>query len=188
MIENDDKVLYVRVLEKDKQALELLYERYEKLLYSFSYRLTQDQELAEEVVQEVFMKLWKGLGKYDDSKGKFSSWILTVTRHSAIDLIRKRNRETTVELDTDDTIPSKEATVEEQVEWNEKGNTLRKALSSLKEEQQKVINLVYFKGLTHQKISEECNIPIGTVKGRLRLALRHMKSYLETERRDLGGE
>lgn len=184
MFENEDKRLYVRVLNKDKQALEQLYEKYEKLLYSFSYRMTQDPALAEEVVQEVFIKLWRGIGAYDDSKGKFSSWLLTITRHTAIDLLRKRKRETTVELDDRDSIQSTENSVEDQVEWKEQGTALRKAVATLKEEQQKIIDLAYFKGLTQQKISSECNIPLGTVKGRLRLALKHIKTYLDSERGD----
>jgi RNA polymerase sigma factor (sigma-70 family) len=184
MVENDDKILYLKVLEKDKRALETIYEKYEKLLFSFSIRMTQDHTLAEEVVQEVFIKLWRGIGVYDESKGKFSSWLLTVTRNSAIDLIRKRKRDTTVELDDRDSIQSTDDSVEDQVEWQEEGTALRKAVSTLKEDQQKIIDLVYFKGHTQQKISEECNIPLGTVKGRLRLALKHIKTYLESERGD----
>jgi RNA polymerase sigma factor (sigma-70 family) len=185
MIEYDDKELYVKVLEKDKSALEQLYIRYEKLLYSFSYRMTRDPAFAEEVTQEVFIKVWRGIGSYDDSKGKFSSWLLTIARNTAIDLIRKRKREDVLEFEDRDSLQSSDESVEDQVEWKEEGTLLRKAVSTLKEEQQKMINLFYFKGFTQQKISEECNIPLGTVKGRLRLALKHIKTYLDDERREL---
>ncbi|WP_246938864.1 RNA polymerase sigma factor [Bacillus pinisoli] len=182
MVELDDKDLYVRVLRQEKSALEQLYIRYEKLIYSFSYRMMQDTGLAEEVTQEVFIKLWRGLGQYDESKGKFSSWLLTMTRNTAIDLLRKRKRENVVELEDRDALQSPEESVEDLVEWKEKGEDIRAAVNTLKEDQQVIINLFYFKGYTQQKISDLCNIPLGTVKGRLRLALKHIRTYLEKER------
>ncbi|MCA1030813.1 sigma-70 family RNA polymerase sigma factor [Bacillus timonensis] len=179
----EDQILYNQVLAKDKKALEILYDRYEKLVYSFSFKMMGDAQLAEEVVQEVFIKLWRGIGSYEESKGKFSSWLLTITRHTAIDLIRKRKKEATVELEDRDSLVADEKLVEEQVEWKEEGNRLRRAVATLKKEQQSMINLFYFKGFTQQRISEECDIPLGTVKGRIRLALRHLRSYLDDEGR-----
>ncbi|MCA0985902.1 RNA polymerase sigma factor [Guptibacillus algicola] len=178
MRELNDAALYERVQAKDKEALELLYDRYEKLLYSFSYRIVKDKGLSEEVIQEVFIKLWKGRAKYTEEKGKFSSWILTMTRHTAIDILRKQSREPDFELDERDALHSDEASVEDQVEWKERGIVLRAAVSKLKEEQKRIIEMFYFKGMTHKKISQEIDLPLGTVKGRIRLALKHLKSNL----------
>ncbi|MBN8208106.1 sigma-70 family RNA polymerase sigma factor [Bacillus sp. NTK071] len=178
MRELNDADLYRKVQAKDKEALSLLYDRYEKLLYSFSYRIVKDGGLAEEVMQEVFIKLWKGKALYSDDKGKFSSWLLTMTRHTAIDVLRKQPTEPNFELDERDSLRSDENSVEDQVVWKERGQVLRTAVSKLKEEQQKIIEMFYFKGMTHKKISEEFDLPLGTVKGRIRLALKHLKTSL----------
>ncbi|TLS35964.1 RNA polymerase sigma factor [Pseudalkalibacillus caeni] len=182
MKEMNDERLYEKIQQRDKKALEALYDKYEKLLYSFSYKMTKNNELAEEVVQEVFIKLWKGNGSYSSDKGKFSSWLLTVTRNTALDVLRKKKRNTAFELEDRDMLKSNEETVEEQVTWKEDALTVRKAVSKLKKEQQKIIELFYFKGLTQRTIAEKCGIPLGTVKGRIRLALKHLKESIEEER------
>jgi RNA polymerase sigma factor (sigma-70 family) len=178
MRELNDAELYDQVQAKDKKALSSLYDRYEKLLYSFSYRIVKDGGLAEEVMQEVFIKLWKGKAQYSEEKGKFSSWLLTMTRHTAIDLLRKQSKEPNFELDERDALHSDEASVEDQVEWKERGQILRTAVSKLKGDQKKIIEMFYFKGMTHKRISEEFDLPLGTVKGRIRLALKHLKTSL----------
>lgn len=181
MSEFSDKELYGRVLNKDALALELLYDRYEKLLYSFAYRMAGNQQLAEEVVQDVFVKLWKPHAPYSEEKGKFSSWIITLTRNTALDLLRKRKVETSLELIEKDALEATPATTEDLVEWKETGELVRNAVSTLKDEQKKMIDLFYFKGWTQQKIAEATAVPLGTVKGRLRLALKHLRTYIERE-------
>jgi RNA polymerase sigma-70 factor (ECF subfamily) len=181
MTVNDDALLYERIRSKDRDALEIMYDRYEKLLYSFAYRITHDQTLAEEVLQDVFMKLWNGNRVFDSSKGKFTSWLLTITRNQAIDLIRKHKKMDTVEIMEKDSVLRSELSVENEVEWKVQGEILREAVSKLKNEQQEMIELFYFKGFTQQRISEEYQIPLGTVKGRIRLALKHLRSLLDKE-------
>ncbi|WP_257349507.1 RNA polymerase sigma factor [Pseudalkalibacillus decolorationis] len=184
-----DLELYERIQKQDKHALELLYERYEKLLFSFSFRVTRRRELSEEIVQEVFIKLWTKPGIYDESKGKFSSWILTVTRNTGIDYLRKKN-ENMYELEDRDALKNEEPSVEEMVEWKEKGKEIRSAISQLALEQQQMVELFYFKGLSQQKIADTLKIPLGTVKGRIRLALKHLKKDLASaeQGRDRGYE
>lgn len=179
-----DYELYKRIQRSDKQALELLYERYEKLLFSFAFRMTGRRDLSEEIVQEVFIKLWTKPNLYSQSKGKFSSWLLTVTRNSSIDHMRRKNEQTEA-LEERDALRSEDPALEDLVEWKEEGKELRTAITQLAEEQQKIIELFYFKGLSQQMIADEQNIPLGTVKGRIRLALKHLKTYLHKEK---GGE
>lgn len=182
-----DNDLYERIRERDREALELLYDRYERLLYSFAYRMTKDQQIAEEIMQDVFMKIWQGKGSavYQKDKGSLSSWLLTITRNASIDVIRRRKPE--VEWDPRD---SKEETtgVEEQVELKESNEELEQAIALLSEEQQKIVRLFYFQGLSQRKIAESCDIPLGTVKGRIRLALKKLKEHLSRERRVDYGE
>lgn len=169
--------LYHRIQENDKHALEQLYMKYEKLLYSFSYRLSGDSELAEEIVQDVFMKIWTKKGIYNDKRGKFSSWLLTVTRNTAIDMMRKRKMPIYT-LEEQDDIHNNEPSTEDLIEWKEENARLKEAILNLKSEQQEIVELFYFKGLSQQKIADKYKIPLGTVKGRVRLALKHLKRTL----------
>ncbi len=114
-----DLELYERVRQKDKEALETLYDRYERILYAFVLQLTKDRDLAEEAMQEVFIKLWRGGGIYDESKGKFRSWFFTMSRHVAIDLIRKRKPDLQLDESYAKAIPSDSPSVEKEVEWHD---------------------------------------------------------------------
>ncbi|WNS78410.1 sigma-70 family RNA polymerase sigma factor [Domibacillus sp. DTU_2020_1001157_1_SI_ALB_TIR_016] len=179
-----DYELYQRLQQSDKRALELLYERYEKLLFSFAFRMTGRRDLSEEIVQEVFIKVWTKPDLYDQSKGKFSSWLLTITRNASIDHMRKKS-EQSEGLSDHHQLQSREPAVEDTVQWKEEGKALRTAITHLAEDQQEIIELFYFKGLSQRTIADERNIPLGTVKGRIRLALKHLKKHLHTEK---GGE
>lgn len=185
MGKHDDLKLYERLRSGNKEALESLYDKYESLLYSFSYKMVQDPQASEEIVQEVMIKVWKGTGSYSAESGKFSSWILTVTRNTAIDYIRKQQKVRTEEIHQEVELRDRRTPVEELVEWEEQGDQLREAMRTLKDDQQVIIDLFYFKGYSQRKISEKVDIPLGTVKGRIRLALKHLKSQLYQERGDL---
>ncbi|TGB02393.1 RNA polymerase sigma factor [Halobacillus salinus] len=176
---NRDLEYYQKMIEGDKQSLEAIYDKYEKLLYSFVIKLSSDHSLAEEVLQEVFIKLWTQKAKYDNTKGKFSSWIVTITRYTAIDIIRSKKESVSLEEETD--VPEEQSeSVEDLVEWKEKSSTIRKALDQLSDEQRKIVDLFYFKGCSQSVIAKECDLPLGTVKGRLRLALKHLRKNLAT--------
>lgn len=177
MERSSDFTLYTRIQDKDKDALEQLYDRYEKILFSFILKMTEDRDLAEEALQEVFIKLWRGKGEYNESKGKFTSWLFTMSRNVAIDLIRKRKKPS-VPLDEIGDLVDTDSTVEHQAEWQEEKTQIQAAVQSLSAEQQKMIQLFYFKGYTHETIAERCGIPLGTVKSRIRLALGKLKKSL----------
>lgn len=176
-----DMELYERVRQKDQAALEMLYDRYERILYAFVLQLTQDRDLAEEAMQEVFIKLWRGGGIYDETKGKFRSWLFTMSRHVAIDLIRKRKPDLQLEESFAEAIPSPSPSVEAEVEWQEERSQIETAMAGLSAEQQQVVRLMYFQGLSQQKIADTCGIPLGTVKGRIRLALKQLRRHLSRE-------
>jgi RNA polymerase sigma factor (sigma-70 family) len=172
--------LYRKVVDdQDSSALRQLYRKYEKLIYSFTYKMTGDQEIAEEVIQEVFLKLWKKHAPYDHSKGKFSSWLLTMTRNTCLDSLRKRKKHESVEYMEQDSLQVSNETPADIVEWKEKGKAIQDCIRSLKEDQQRIVHLFYFKGLTQQSISKNTDTPLGTVKGRIRLALKHLHSCLK---------
>ena len=178
MEKSSDSLLYLRIREQNKAALEQLYDRYEKILFSFLCKMTNDRDLAEEALQEVFIKLWRGKGEYDESKGKFPSWLFRMAQNIAVDLIRKR-KEPAVPLDEIGDLVSAQTTVEDLAEWQEKKTEIETAVKDLSAEQQNMIQLFYFKGYTHETIAEMCNIPLGTVKSRIRLALKKLKTSLQ---------
>ncbi|MFD1019188.1 RNA polymerase sigma factor [Thalassobacillus hwangdonensis] len=181
-----DIELYHRIQQKDKQALEEIYTKYEKLLYSFAFKMCGDKELAEEMIQDVFMKLWTDKATYDESKGKFSSWLLTVARYTGIDLIRKRkNNHVTLE-EEQDSLHEETPSSEDIVVWKEQRALVQKAVRSLSREQIQMVDLFYFKGHTQKEIADQCDLPLGTVKGRIRLALKHLKKELENIKRKGG--
>ncbi|TWT07888.1 sigma-70 family RNA polymerase sigma factor [Planococcus sp. CPCC 101016] len=177
MEKSTDTSLYMRINEQDKAALEQLYDRYEKILFSFLYKMLEDRELAEEALQEVFIKIWRGKGVYDESKGKFTSWLFRMAQNTAIDLIRK-HKKPTVPIEEAAQMSSNDAPVDQQVEWQEKKGQIETAVQRLSAEQQKMIDLFYFKGHTHETIADMCDIPLGTVKSRIRLALKKLKISL----------
>jgi len=180
-----DSQLYSLLNSKDQAALEELYNRYERLLYSFAYRMTQSAQMAEDTVQEVFIKLWKEHAPYTEDKGKFSSWLLTMTRNTSLDALRKKGKQQEVGLLEKDSEKMKvpiEEMPEQMLEWKEKGTLIRKAINWLKEDQRTIVELFYFQGLSQESISTKLNIPLGTVKSRIRLALQHLRKNLEKER------
>lgn len=183
-----DEELYEQILAKDQHALEELYNKYERLVYSFAYRMMQDQQRAEDIVQDVFTKLWRDHAPFDASRGKFSSWLLTMTRNRCLDVIRKSAKQQEVGLldkDAERVTDTMHDAPEQAVEWQEKSDRIREALSYLKEDQRKIVELFYFHGYSQDRISKDLNIPLGTVKGRIRLALQHLRKRLEPERGEL---
>ena len=187
--EPDDGVLLRRVASGDSDALLSLHKRYANLVYSMAWRVLHDVGLAEEVTQDVFMKLWQRSQRYDPARGRFSSWLLSVTRFAAIDRLRQEGRRPlAVQLFGDD--PSEQDLLErlpatDHASW-EQGQLLRLLLVQLPAEQRQVIELAYFGGLTHSELAEQLGLPLGTVKGRLRLGLERLRALwlepAETER------
>ena len=167
------------VAHGDQQALLTLHQRYVNLVYSMAWRVLQDVGLAEEVTQDIFLKLWHKGNKYDSARGRFSSWLLSITRFAAIDRLRREGRRPQpAELATGD---EDEAAVLERLlptdhaAW-ERGQHLRLLLAQLPPDQRQIIELAYFGGMTHSELAEYLGLPLGTVKGRLRLGLEKLRS------------
>ncbi|ASA25523.1 RNA polymerase sigma factor [Paenibacillus donghaensis] len=185
----DDRELMKLVGEKDPAALEWLYDRYERIVYSFAFRIVQDAMAAEEVVQELFLRVWTHSERYDEAQGKLTTWMFAVTRNIAVDMLRRksvRDQGISVEDTTLHTMADEHADTEAQVELRSEGERMRKVLTELSRDQQQVIDSIYYGGMTQQEVSERYNIPLGTVKSRVRLALKQMKKHLRLEGRREG--
>jgi RNA polymerase sigma-70 factor (ECF subfamily) len=174
--ELDDATLLRQVADGDSRAFEALYDRYRARAFGLAMRLTGHRGIAEEVTQDVFVKLWHGAAaNYDPARGSLASWLLTFVRHRAIDMLRSgRRHDRNVDLDGALRLEAPERT-DEQVEVRDESRHARELVQTLPSEQREVIELAYFAGLTQGEIAAKVGIPLGTVKGRSRLALAKLR-------------
>lgn len=165
------------------EALRRLYDRYGRMVYAVSYRMTADAQLAEECTQDVFLRAWRRAGEYDPGRGKVSTWLFAIARNRSIELWRAGARRSAhtqtlaAALQVDGRSPDDPA---ELASAADEAIRVAEALAELPREQLETIQLAYFEGLSHSEIAERLDLPLGTVKGRIRLALDRL--------RDLAGE
>lgn len=178
-----DDELVQRMREGQVEALEVLYDRYARVVFSFAVRIVGDGLLAEEVLQEAFMRSWQQAGRFEIARGSFPNWLLSITHNLAIDEIRKRQRrpQRADLVDIADVLRSEvdtTADVEETAEASELRERIRAAMATLPPAQQRVIELAYFEGLTQREIAALLNEPLGSIKTRMRLGMRKLKEVL----------
>jgi len=169
-----DSELALRVAAGDRAAFLALYDRYAGRVYGLCLRMLQEPAAAEEVSQETFLKLWARAGQFDPRHGALVSWLLTIARRSALDRIRREARRPQLQAaDSDDRLsripdPSSES---EEARWG----SLRLALQEIPGEQRSAIELAYYHGMSHRDIAEFLDIPLGTVKTRIRLGMKRLR-------------
>jgi RNA polymerase sigma-70 factor, ECF subfamily len=173
-----DEELMAHVDRKQALAFEVLYDRHGGAAYSLAYRIVGDGGGAEDVAQEAFLSIWRSNARYDRARGSVRSWVLSVVRNRAIDALR-RGGGGAPKLDHDDdgvleSRPAEEGTEDEAIR-RETSRELRGALACLPADQSQVIKLAYFGGFSHSEIAEMLSMPLGTVKGRMRLGLEKVR-------------
>jgi RNA polymerase sigma-70 factor (ECF subfamily) len=173
-----DEELMPLVGSKDPEAFEVLFDRHGGAAFSLAYRIVGDRAAAEEVVQEAFISVWRSGARFDAARGSVRSWLLSVVRNRAIDFLRSRaGKAPKLTFDDDAALeqrPAAERTEEEALR-RETAGELRGAIGKLPGEQSKVIELAYFGGFSHSEIARILNLPMGTVKGRMRLGLEKIR-------------
>lgn len=184
----DDEELMQRLFLRDLAAFQTLYNRYGNLVYSTSLRVVKDAHIAEDMVQEVFLRLWRKPESYLPQKGRFVTWLTSVTRNRAVDEIRSRNRryrhETASPEEQERELPDLEAQDPAlTAELVDQRRLVLAAMKDLPPEQRQVIELAYFGGLTQQEIAERTSQPLGTVKTRIRLGMQKLRAALTPELR-----
>jgi RNA polymerase sigma-70 factor (ECF subfamily) len=184
----DDEELMARLSFRDLGAFRVLYKRYSSLVYSASLRVLRDATLAEDMVQEIFLRIWRRPESYVSQRGKFATWLTSVTRNRAVDEIRSRNRryrhETASPEEQQWDVPGDERDDPAlTAELSDQRRLILAAMSGLPPEQRKVIELAYFGGLTQQEIAERLQQPLGTVKTRIRLGMQKLRAALTPELR-----
>jgi RNA polymerase sigma factor (sigma-70 family) len=162
----------VGLLERgDKKAITLLYENYADALYGVIKKIITDDDTAQDVLQESFIKIWRYSKKYDSSKAKLFTWLYRIAYNTAIDKIRSLKNKGGNEIQLDKSNVYKISAGE----LNQDVIDIHKHLNSLDEKYQIVINALFFEGMTQQEASEELDIPLGTIKSRLKIGLRELK-------------
>lgn len=180
-----DRELMRRVVSGDQGALEELMARWNRPVYSLALRILRNPELAEEVAQDVFLKVWKHAAVFEDQRGAFSSWVLTMTHHGSIDALRRakaRGSQVTNTLDNvvAATLPSPRPGVSN---WQKL--KLQEALETLPEKQRQVVELAYFEGRTREEMAQILGEPVGTVKTRLRDAVQRLAAVFRDPEAEL---
>jgi RNA polymerase sigma-70 factor, ECF subfamily len=174
-----DEDLMPLVARKDPAAFEVFYDRHGGAAYSLAYRIVGDATSAEDVTQEAFLSIWRSRARYDPTRGSVRAWALGIVRNRAIDALRREGgRAPKLDLDDGAALERREAPERTDAEAlrRETARQVRGALGSLPNEQSKVIELAYFGGFTHSEIARMLGMPIGTVKGRMRLGLEKMRA------------
>ncbi len=166
---------------KDAEAFEVFYDRHGGAAFSLAYRILGDRTAAEDCIQEAFISIWRSGGKFDPTRGSVRSWTLSIVRNRAIDALRSKGGKAPKLTFDDDAIlearPSDERT-EDQAIQHETASEVRGALSQLPAEQSKCIELAYFGGFSQSEIAAMLALPLGTVKGRMRLGLEKIRGEL----------
>ncbi len=163
---------------QDKEALAYLYDKYGAALFGTAERIIQNEEVTSEVVQDIFMKIWNKIDQYDSKKGRFFTWMLNMTRNAAIDKVRSKEINRSAKTDSiDDYVYTIDRQNKTELSTDSIG--VKELMNDLVEEQRFVLLKVYFEGFTHSEIADEYDIPLGTVKTRLRSALKHLRKRIE---------
>jgi RNA polymerase sigma-70 factor (ECF subfamily) len=176
-----DEELISLVEESDAEAFATLYDRHSRAAFSLAHRMMGERQASEDLMQDAFLKVWRGASSYRAERGSVRTWILSIVHNRGIDQIRsqasRRRTQDKIEASAPRSQPS-DAFAET---WrNSRRDQVREALNTLPPEQLKILELAYFSGYTHVEISELLRLPLGTVKGRMRLGLKKIRDYFES--------
>ncbi len=163
----------------DQSALAEVYDRYGGLAYSVAVRMLGDRGRAEDAVQDAFLGLWRGASRFDANKGSLRSWLVAAVRNRAIDMLRGRSLHERRELTLRPDVEAVGSSPEEAAAGEQERAAVRAALGELPHEQREAVLLAYFGGFTQPEIAEIAGVPLSTVKGRMRLAMEKLASYLK---------
>ena len=165
----------------DAEAFAVLYDRHSRVAYSLAYRMMGERQAAEDLLQDAFLEIWRRAATYRAERGSLRTWILSIVHNRGIDQLRslssRRRTQEKVEAEAPTSQPS-EAFAES---WrNSQREQVRAAMSTLPPEQLKILELAYFSGYTHVEIADMLALPLGTVKGRMRLGLKKIRAFFDT--------
>jgi len=163
--------------QHDRKGFEYLYDRYSAALYGVVLRIVRSEELAEDVVQEAFVKIWKNIAMYDRSKGTLFTWMLNIARNTGIDKIRSQDYKQQANIQN---VEQNVGMVEKQTHIHQEIDQigLEKYVAQLKPEHHLIVDYLYFRGYTQSEVADELGIPLGTVKTRVKMAITHLREIM----------
>jgi RNA polymerase sigma factor (sigma-70 family) len=165
----------------DQNALSFLYDNYSAALFGVIIRIVESQENAEDILQEVFVKIWKNISSYDSSKGKLYTWLINIARNTAIDSLRVKGHKAKSQIQSlDNSVRSINKQYNTSIHPDHIG--LKTLVNKMRPEYKELIDKLYFEGYTQEEVSKELNIPLGTVKTRIRAAIKQLREiFMENE-------
>ncbi len=169
-----DLALVTAIRSGDQSAMAALYDRYSSIVYSVALRVLQDTGTAEDVLQEIFMQLWRNPEAFDASRGNMAAWLAVIARHRAIDCLRKREPEN----DLDEVVVCVERDFASDADRSRVMEKVRNVLEKMAPLQRSALEMAYFEGLTHSEIAEKTGEPLGTIKTRIRTGLQSLRNTL----------
>jgi RNA polymerase sigma-70 factor, ECF subfamily len=176
-----DEDLISLVEAADAEAFATLYDRHSRAAFSLAYRMMGERQASEDLTQDAFLKVWRGASSYRAERGSVRTWILSIVHNRGIDQLRsqasRRRAQEKIEASAPRSQPSEAFT---ETLRNSQRDQVREALNTLPPEQLKILELAYFSGYTHVEISDLLGLPLGTVKGRMRLGLKKVRDYFES--------
>ncbi len=178
----DDDELILAIANRDRIAFQTLYERYAAQALGLAIRVMNDRASGEDVLQESFLKIWHNAGRFDAARGSVKTWVLTVVQRSAIDALRRRQARPTVAIDAPEyeewDLADDEVNVHESAVANISQARIRGALGEMPQQLRSVLELAYFKGMTHKEIAEHLQEPLGTIHSRARQSINLLKKLV----------
>jgi RNA polymerase sigma-70 factor (ECF subfamily) len=180
--ERELKALVARLAEGDEHALARLYDDTNRIVYGLALRILGDPSSSEDVTMEVYLQVWRTAGSYDPQRGTVFSWLVTLVRSRAIDCLRSRkSRRAAVEENVDELANLRDSRPGPELASVEvaRSRIVQKALAQLSPDQRQAIELAYFSGLSHTEVAVHADLPLGTVKTRIRLGMLHLRKLLE---------
>tara|TARA_B100000508_G_scaffold141096_1_gene146917 strand:+ start:156660 stop:157280 length:621 start_codon:yes stop_codon:yes gene_type:complete len=180
LLKSEEEIEQDKLIEQlkkgDKRSFELLYENYSSALYGVVYRIIQKEDAAADAMQESFVKIWKKIDSFDQQKGRLYTWMLNIARNTAIDKVRKLRREGKVEIQTFESFVSSSNVHQTSMNVDHLG--VKEVVDKLDDDHKLIIKYLYFGGYTQKEVSDELDIPLGTVKTRARNGLKKLRKMM----------
>jgi RNA polymerase sigma-70 factor, ECF subfamily len=168
----DEMRLVARIRAGDQQALSELYDRYSHVVYGVALRILQDTGAAEDILQDIFLQLWRKPDAFDSSRGSLAAWLAVIARHRSIDRLRRRRPETDIE----DCVIAGGADPRDETERTLVIEKVRVVMNEMSSDQRTAMEMAFFQGLTHTEIAEKTGEPLGTIKTRIRSGLQTLRA------------
>ena len=183
-----ERELIEAALRGDRDSFETVIRTHSRKLFAVAFAILQDRAEAEDIVQETFLTAWRQAAVYSQERGRVRGWLLSIARNRAIDRLRRTRNVRQIDEVSDSLVDQRSANLEEAIDEKARRERLRQALAVLSADQREAVELAYYGGLTQQEISQRTGAPVGTVKGRMRLAMEKLRLALADLAPEVAGE